>query len=145
MTEEGIPNAEDGPDFVFGGKRVISEDNWAEYEAQGVENVVEAVPEDDIDMLRDELAEKGSLYGVGNLLLGDAFDVDAGGPLRHKPGIGIYITSDGAAQREGRGAEASDQEQGHRPPILKLPDGRHIVARPGTHVEIPSRREDIAA
>ncbi len=83
------------PDFIFGGARIVSEANWAELQQQGVRNLVEAIPDDDDDALRDELKWKGLFYGGANLLLGDAFDKDAGRPLRNKPGLGLYTTPAG--------------------------------------------------
>jgi hypothetical protein len=120
-----IQPKEDNPNFVFGGNRVISEANWVEYEARGVRNVVEAIPEDDDAALRDELARKGKDYGATNLLLGDAFDQEAGRPLQHKPGVGLYVTAEGAEEYHGR------------LPVLKLPDGRTFVLRKGESLRFP--------
>lgn len=112
------------PDFVFGGKRVISEESWHDYEAQGVKNVTEVVPADDEKSLREELERRGRDYGAENLLLGDAFDVSTGRPLRHKPGIGVYTTAEGVERYSGHA----------HPTVLKLPDGQRIVARPGQRI-----------
>jgi hypothetical protein len=137
--EEGTPEYD--PNFVFGGKRIISEDNWPEYEAQGVGNVIDAIPEED-DAIRRALSDKVRIYGDANILLGDAFDADAGRPLRHKPGIGIYATAQGIEDGRHRYPDAVPHWL-RQPPVLKMPDGRRIVARPGKRVKI--RRSDAPA
>jgi hypothetical protein len=123
---EQPPSPENEPNFVFGGARVISEANWSEYEAQGVRNVVDAIPPEDENALRDELERKGRSYGTGNLLLGDAFDQEASRPLHLKPGIGVYVTAEGRKRYQ---SQAGSKPK--RPPVMLLPDGTAIVARPG--------------
>jgi len=117
------------PNFVFGGNRVISEDNWAEYEAQGVRNLVDAIPEDDDTALRKELSLEGRFYRPGNLLLGDAFDAETGRPLRLKPGIGVYVTAEGREHFRLHFDKSSTRPA--PPPVMVLPDGTSVVARPG--------------
>jgi hypothetical protein len=118
------------PDFVFGGNRKISEENWLEYEAQGVHNLVESMSEEDEEALREELARDGYYYGTENLLLGDAFDVESGRPLRLKPGIGIYVTAQG---REHYRQHFDESTSVQTAPVMILPDGTHIVAKKGVN------------
>jgi hypothetical protein len=128
--------SEHNPNFVFGGNRVISEENWSEYEADGVSNLIEAIPDSDEIELRRELSRIGHFYGTENLLLGDAFDADTGRPLRLKPGVGMYVTT------EGREHFRHHFQSAARPshlPRLKLPDGTYAVARPGTKVKVVHR------
>jgi hypothetical protein len=125
------------PDFVFGGNRVISEETWSDYEAQGVSNLIEAMPGNDEAALREELSRKGHFYGAGNLLLGDAFDADTGRPLRLKPGIGLYVTAEGREHFHRRFQSSTKSDSS---PVMVLPDGTHIVPRPG--VRVKARRPD---
>jgi len=113
------------PNFLFGGQRVVSEANWEELKARGVRNIVPVIPEDDDKALRERLEESGRAYGVEHLLLGDAYDGEAGRPLRLKPGLGLYATAEGIEQSGTH----------HGPPILKL-GNRRRVARPGLRAEI---------
>lgn len=112
-----------------------------EYEAQGVSNVVEAIPDDDETALRKELSLDGHFYGAENLLLGDAFDTDAGRPLRLKPGIGVYVTVEG---REHFLHHFRSSAESASPPVMVLPDGRKIVARPGTQIKMRRDRPPTA-
>lgn len=123
------------PDFVFGGNRKISEENWLEYEAQGARNVIESIPEEDEEALRKELEWGRRYYGAENILLGDAFDADAGRPLRLKPGIGIYVTAEGGEYNRRHFGKSTSAPTKH-PPVMILPDGSSVVARPGTKVKV---------
>lgn len=131
------------PNFVFGGNRVVSEENWAEYETQGVRNIVAAISEDDEAALRKALSADARLYLPENLLLGDAFDAEAGRPLRLKPGIGVYVTAEGQEHYHQRFGKPSATPPNL--PRLRLPDGTHTVPRPGAQIRIPhpatSRRD----
>jgi hypothetical protein len=120
------------PDFVFGQRRVVTEENWAQYEAQGVSNVVEAAA--DGDALAQELERLGQEYEPSRVLVGDAFDAMSQKPLHLKPGIGLYLRPEAV----GRAATV-------RTPRLRLPDGTLIPYQPGTVLKVQHRvRRDIA-
>jgi hypothetical protein len=119
MKETPDEQTEHTPDFVFGGKRIVSEATWPEYEAQGVSNITAAIPEDDEKRLREELERRGRDYGAENLLLGDAFDVETGRPFHHKPGIGVYATAAGV-----------ERHRLSHTPVLRVGD-RSFVLRSG--------------
>jgi hypothetical protein len=127
--------SEHNPNFVFGGNRIISEENWTEYEVKGVRNLVAAIPDDDEVALREELSADARLYLPENLLLGDAFDAEAGRPLRLKSGIGVYVTT--AGQEYYRRHFGRPSATPANLPRLRLPDGTHTVPRPGTQIRIP--------
>jgi hypothetical protein len=76
------------PDFELPRHGVIHEGNWMEYQAQGFL----PVPED--------LEATQNLCGAENVYTGDEYDYDAGRPLRHKPGVGVYVSPDGLKRRE---------------------------------------------
>lgn len=99
------------PDFELPKHDVIHEDNWPQYQARGFVEVSE---------LGLDLAQ--SLYGAENVYTGDSYDYSATRPLRHKPGIGVYVSPDGLKRREAVRAEwerlrdeRSRQHQGDDP------------------------------
>ena len=103
------PNAAYIPDFELSHRDAVRESNWSEYEAQGFGVVWEAVdPDDSLGQLafaRDE-------FGIANVYTGDAFDHEADRPLRHKPGMGIYVSPEGVSYRDAKRARqgpSSDQ------------------------------------
>lgn len=127
---------EHGPDYVFGGNRGVSEDTWPSHEMAGVENVIEALPEDDPEALREALAVEGHFYGSEHLMLGDAFDQASQRPLRHKPGIGMYTTRAGAVRRESILRTRSEDSGNLRvSPILKL-GSRTVAMAAGDRISI---------
>lgn len=77
-------------DFELPRHGVIREDNWAEYKARGFQPLWNT---DQTSPNSDDFAQ--SLYGIAHVFTGDAYDDEAGKPLRHKPGIGIYVNPDG--------------------------------------------------
>lgn len=116
--------------YVFGGNRIVSEAHWAEYELAGVRNVIESIPDDDIETLRRVLADGEHWYGAANVLLGDAFDIESQRPLAHKPGVGLYSTAQGLERARLLGRQDTSTPTA-RKPVLKLPNGRRIVLGPG--------------
>jgi hypothetical protein len=137
MSEQQSPAAEDRPNFVFGGNRVVSEENWAQYQAEGVVSIIDALDEGDLEQFRATLAKEVEGIGVENLLLGDAFDRDAGRPLRHKPGVGVYATAAGIEREEALVKAGRLRER----PFIVLPDGRHVVAQQGARrIRVRPRR-----
>lgn len=85
MQESGTYSAEE-PDFVLPQHDAISEDNWAEYEARGFGIAVGY-----------DLAAAQRHFGVEHVYTGEAYDWQAGRPLRHKPGSTIYVDPEGLA------------------------------------------------
>lgn len=87
------------PDFTFPHHDVVHEDNWEEFRAKGWV----AVPE--------ELKGAQAYFGTENVYTGDAYDVDADRPLRHKPGVGVYVTPEGLKhleqKKQDRGLQSS--------------------------------------
>lgn len=79
--------AEHTPDFEMPHYDAVHEDNWAEYQAKGFEPV-SGVEIEHLDAMRN-------IYGRHNLYTGDAYDDEAGRPLRHKPGASIYVSPEG--------------------------------------------------
>ena len=68
------------------GEHVIREDNWPEYEAQHFWDTT--IPD----------REAADIWlGAENVYVGDAWDEDAGKPLRHKPGFSLYTNDAGIA------------------------------------------------
>jgi hypothetical protein len=63
---------------------VIREDNWPEYEARGF-----------FHLARGTYEEAQASLGAANVYIGDAWDDEAGRPLRHKPGTSFYSNDDG--------------------------------------------------
>lgn len=121
---------------MFGGKRADSEGSWAQYEAQGVRNLVAASADDDESALRDELSRGRRLYRPEKLLLGDAFDVESGRPLRLKSGVGVYVTAAGDEYyRQRFGERTSDAPQSNLP-RLRLRDGSYTEPRPGARIDV---------
>lgn len=85
---EGTPNAapsDHTPDFTFPNHDVIHESNWPEYQAKGFQPVPEP------------LKWAQSLYGTEHVYTGDAYDYNEGRPLRHKPGMYVYVDPEGLA------------------------------------------------
>jgi hypothetical protein len=94
------------PDFELSHRNVIREDNWPTYESKGFRALSITTDADDtIGHVR--LAQEE--FGIGNVYTGEAYDRESGRPLQHKPGLGIYISSEGVAYRD----ERSAQEQGN--------------------------------
>lgn len=86
MTVLGEPSSElsnHESNFEMPNHGAIREDNWPEYEAQGFENMI------------GKLDSIQALYGAQYVFTGDEFDDDENRPLRHKPGIGIYVSGEG--------------------------------------------------
>ncbi len=78
------------PDFELPRHDAIREDNWPEYQAKGfrpVDNVEEGDP--------TNLDYAQSVYGVEHVYTGDAYSYADERPLRHKPGMSIYVTPEG--------------------------------------------------
>lgn len=71
------------PDFELAHRGVIREDNWQEYAHEGFMPVPEPY----------DLAKL--FYGIANVYTGDGYDYIEGRPLRHMPGSGVYVNSDG--------------------------------------------------
>jgi hypothetical protein len=71
------------PDFVLPRHDVVHEDNWSEYEARGFVPVAAAL---------DDAQE---CFSTEHIYTGHAFDYEAGRPLRHKPGVGVYASPEG--------------------------------------------------
>jgi hypothetical protein len=91
------------PDFVLPRQGVIREDNWPEFAAQGFRPVTP-----NTDYAR-------RVFGVEHVYTGDAFDYDEQRPLRHKPGIGVYVDAEGlelARERRARRKSQSSSEPG---------------------------------
>ncbi len=86
------PEAESEPNFELPNRGAISEDNWEEYKALGFDVLHSAVSE---EALAGKLQTSEGTYGATNVFTGDAFDEDADRPLRHKPGVGVYISPAG--------------------------------------------------
>jgi hypothetical protein len=94
------------PDFVLPNRDAVNEANWSEYQAKGFAVVSASVP-DEVDVERYLTLVQGE-YGVANVYTGEAFDRESGRPLRHKPGIGIYVSPEGIAHRDAGRAETDD-------------------------------------
>ena len=96
------------PDFELSHKDVVREDNWAKFEANGFRVLSIATDIDDtlghVMLAQDE-------FGIGNIYTGDAYDDQEGRPLRHKPGVSIYVSPDGIRHRDSRRA---NQTKDHR-------------------------------
>jgi hypothetical protein len=90
------------PDFELSHRGVIHEDNWAEYEARGFEHLRDSL---DFAHSPHDLNFAQTFYGVENVYTGDSYDDDAKRPLRHKPGVGIYVSPEGIKYREAQRAE----------------------------------------
>lgn len=79
------------PNFLFREKTIL-EANWADWQARGFS------PERDIsgdDVVGDALEIATEFYGLGNVLVGDAWDDGAQRPLRLKPGATLYVNEAG--------------------------------------------------
>lgn len=88
MTKsEEPPAARPEPDFVVLRHGEIREDNWEEYQALGFGVLLS---QEDPDTLALALSSCRACYGIEHVYTGHAYDAEAGRPLRHKPGTGIY-------------------------------------------------------
>jgi hypothetical protein len=87
-AEQSASDAE--PNFTRPRPDVISEDNWQEYEAKGY-GFLENQDSLTDPAQRSELDRIKRIFGSENVVTGHAFDLAERRPLRHKPGIGIYI------------------------------------------------------
>jgi hypothetical protein len=90
------------PDFELPHHGVIREDNWTEYQAKGYV----PVPED--------LKGAQNVFGTEHVFTGDAYDPDEERPLRHKPGVGVYVDPEGLKhweEKKRRYAEDDRQSQ----------------------------------
>jgi hypothetical protein len=98
--------ADHQPNFELPRYGVVREDNWEEFRAKGYSVVFSDLDGDETRISASSiLAAEESNYGVENVLTGDAYDYEADRPLRHKPGIGIYVSPEGrehAAKRAKR-------------------------------------------
>lgn len=88
-------NDEHASDFELPRYNAIHEDNWAEFEARGFQPVSS----------EDSIGIQQMMYGVANIYTGDMWDQDAKRPLRHKPGVGHYVSPEGIKYAEKKDAE----------------------------------------
>ena len=105
MAEGETPSYE--PDFGLPYHDVIHEDNWPEYAARGFRVV---------DRNLESIGEVGlarARYGMEHVYTGDAWDEAEGRPLRHKPGIGVYVDPDGLAIRAAK--DEAERQRHHKP------------------------------
>src|SRR5215218_7232652 len=90
MTQQpqGSEQADSGyePDFVLPRHGAIREDNWEDYRARGLQPA------------HGPFEATQAIAGVEHVYTGDAYDYEAGRPLRHKPGIGVYVDPEGIEQ-----------------------------------------------
>lgn len=77
------------PDFVLPHIEAIREDNWAEFEARGFGVA--------IGWRLADVAAAQRWFGIEHVYTGDAYDWEQGRPLRHKPGMSIYVDPEGLA------------------------------------------------
>lgn len=102
------------PNFVLPHREVVREDNWAEYEVGGFSVLWESIdPEDSLGLVSVARHE----FGMANVFTGDAYDNDAGRPLRHKPGMGVYVSPDGVAYRAAQRANKPDAQFSSDPAV----------------------------
>jgi len=90
-TQKEHPNdpADHEPDFVLPHLGVVREENWAEFAAKDFGIAIGSSP---IDL---DAAQRW--FGIEHVYTGDAFDWDENRPLHHKPGMTIYVDSEGMA------------------------------------------------
>lgn len=98
--------------LVFPNRDAVREDNWEEYKSKGF-----GVLWPSID--RDDYGERVVTYaqwefGTGNVYTGDSYDDEAGRPLRHKPGMGIYVSPEGVEYHDARRAQRLKYEDARR-------------------------------
>jgi hypothetical protein len=98
--------ADHTPNFEMPHHDAIHEDNWAEYQAKGFEPVS--------DVKAEHLDAMQNIYGAHNLYTGDAYDDDAGRPLRHKPGGSIYTSPEGLRHAAEMRRRHEENEHGHQ-------------------------------
>jgi hypothetical protein len=87
-----------GTEFTLPTIHEITEANWEEMVKRGVTVLMPRVhpgPEGGKVFGHCQV-----LYGVRNVVYGDAFDEDSQRPLRHMPGFGIYVTREGLAYND---------------------------------------------
>lgn len=103
------------PDFELSHRDMVREDNWAEYQALGFQPFWANTDADD-SLKYISFAQ--SEFGVGNVYTGVAYDYDEERPLRHKPGVGIYVSPEGLAYRDAqRAREATDRHAPDQPEV----------------------------
>jgi hypothetical protein len=88
---EPAPDGTSDPNFVLVRINAIHEDNWPEYEAQGFVPLKPIDRPDPDPTAFGELDITRSVHGDANIYTGDAWDEQAGRPLRHKPGGTMYL------------------------------------------------------
>lgn len=98
------------PDFTLPKIDAITEENWPEYEARGFEpRSAHALDPEKGKWSALELAR--DFYGIEHVYTGDAFDEQAGRPLRHKPGKSVYVSPEGMEGYRQRSADAEARRQ----------------------------------
>jgi hypothetical protein len=109
MTEKtaDLGDATD-PNFEFH-HDVIREDNWTEYEARGFTPDAGRRVINQRDILREVQVSRG-VFGLHNVYTGDAWDDEAGRPLRHKPGKSVYIDVQGRLADKKASSHQSDSD-----------------------------------
>jgi hypothetical protein len=80
------------PNFELSRRGVIREDNWPAYLANGFFVTLQVDAAED---LPEQLKWMQDIYGGEYVYTGDAWDYLEERPLRHKPGIGIYVDPEG--------------------------------------------------
>jgi hypothetical protein len=73
---------------------VITEENWPEYQSQGF-RALDISPADPNDARAMGKARGEAGYWFGKYYTGHAYDRDEGRPLRHKPGVSMYVDPEG--------------------------------------------------
>jgi hypothetical protein len=108
QKETPADEPEHTPDFELPRHGAISEDTWPEYQARGFQPIYNAADDKEL-VLRLRLTQGG--YGTEHVYTGDAYDETEQRPLRHKPGIGVYVDPDGLVVADGNRRK---QEEWHR-------------------------------
>jgi hypothetical protein len=98
------------PNFTLPKRDAVSEGNWTEYESRGYRPLVEGAVSD--KGLTHMIDSAQHFYGTENVVTGDAYDLEAGRPLHHKPGRSIYVSPEGIEYAKERNEAILEQLHG---------------------------------
>jgi hypothetical protein len=106
------PNKKPGTGFDIGSAERVSEGNWEWMKADGF-RAYKTLSQEEVKQLRhvplnrqpDSLLDDE--FGWGNVRYGDVYDPGSDRPLRHIPGMTIYVRDAPSADQDGQSGKRS--------------------------------------
>jgi hypothetical protein len=95
-------NKQPGTAFDIGSAERVMEGNWEWMRAEGF-HAHETLPVDKIEY--EQMQRYKARFGRNNVRQGDVYDPESDRPLRHAPGMTIYVRDEPSADQQGQSSE----------------------------------------